>query len=199
MNYWFFCVYIQTINIPNSCCRWKYLIVDDVTPPQERQILAFRGVNLGTKRVLPLPYWDYVTKFHWGDLGPFKFSDYDTFESKEALVEEFGQINDSKQIVDLHTVLRTYHLWIVKEDAEKYLPPNEETLLKVALKPIQNTYYKEIYEKKTYFLFKGTKSGNANRLMNVMMELRKCCNKLFLIHGAEVRVLDYSASSGTHK
>ena len=36
-------------------------------------------------------------------------------------------------------------------------------------------------------------------IMNVMMELRKCCNKLFLIHAAEERILADAAASGPHK
>ena len=35
--------------------------------------------------------------------------------------------------------------------------------------------------------------------MNVMMDLRKCCNKLFLISGAEERILADSSVSGPHK
>ena len=34
--------------------------------------------------------------------------------------------------------------------------------------------------------------------MNVIMELRKYCNKPLLIHGAEERILDDAAESRTH-
>ena len=84
--------------------------MDEAAPPQEHQISAFRGVDLGTKRVLPPPYWDSVTEFHGRALGPLNFADSDTFESKEALVENFGQLTDAKQVSDLHTVLRPYLL-----------------------------------------------------------------------------------------
>ena len=127
------------------------------------------------------------------------FADSDTFESKEAFVEKFGQLTDAKQVSDLHTVLRPYLLRRVKEDVEKSLPPKEETILEVSLTPIQKTYYKAIYEKNTSFLFKGAKPGNAPSLMNVMMELRKCCNHPFLIRGAEERILADAAASGPQK
>ena len=68
---------------------------------------------------------------------------------------------------------------------EKSFPPKEETILEVALTPIQKTYYKAIHEKNTYFLFKGAKSGNAPSLVNVIMDIIKCCNQLFLIHEAK--------------
>ena len=38
------------------------------------------------------------------------FSDSDTFESKESLVEKFGQLTDANQIRDLYTLLRLYLL-----------------------------------------------------------------------------------------
>ncbi len=58
----------------------------------------------------------------------------------------------------------------------------------------QKTYYKAIYERNTSFLFKGSKPSNAPGLMNIMMELRKCCNHPFLIKGAEDRILHEAAS-----
>ena len=73
-------------------------------------------------------------------------------------------------------MLRPYLLRRVKEDVEKALPPKEETILEVTLTPIQKSFYKAIYEKNTSFLYKGAKANNAPSLMNVMMELRKCCN-----------------------
>ena len=94
----------------------------------------------------------------------------------------------------MHTVLRPYLLRRVKEDVEKSLPPKEETILEVTLTPIQKAYYKAIYEKNTAFLFKGSKPSNAPSLMNVMMELRKCCNHPFLIKGAEERIMTDSLS-----
>ena len=87
----------------------------------------------------------------------------------------------------------------MKEDEEKSLPPNEETVLEVSLTPIQNTYYKAIYEKNTSLIFKGSKPGDAPSLINFMMELRKFCNQPFLIHGAEERILADAVSSGPHK
>ena len=127
------------------------------------------------------------------------FSDPKTFGSKEEFVEKFGQLTDSKQVSELHSVLKPYLLRRVKEDVEKSLPPKEETILEVTLTPIQKTYYKAIYEKNTTFLFKGAKSGNAPSLMNVMMELRKCCNHPFLIKGAEERIMIDAATQEMKK
>ncbi len=122
------------------------------------------------------------------------FCNSSNFSSKEEFVEKFGQLSDSKQVSELHSVLKPYLLRRVKEDVEKSLPPKEETILEVALTPIQKNYYKAIYERNTSFLFKGSKPSNAPSLMNIMMELRKCCNHPFLIKGAEDRIMQDAAA-----
>jgi SNF2 family DNA or RNA helicase len=123
------------------------------------------------------------------------FCDPAGFGSKDDFTNKFGQLQDADQVANLHTVLRPYLLRRVKEDVEKALPPKEETILEVSLTPIQKQFYKAIYEKNTGFLFKGTKPSNAPSLMNVMMELRKCCNHPFLIRGAEDRIIDDAAEN----
>lgn len=123
------------------------------------------------------------------------FADPVAFGDKDAFVEKFGQLKDAKQVSDLHSMLKPYLLRRVKEDVEKSLPPKEETILEVTLTPVQKKYYKAIYEKNTAFLFKGAKPSNAPSLMNVMMELRKCCNHPFLIRGVEDRILHDAADS----
>ena len=82
---------------------------------------------------------------------------------------------------------------------DNYLPSKEQTIPDVAFIPIQNTYYKAIYENNTSFLFKGSKPGNAPSLMNVMMDVRKCYNQLFLICGADKCILSDAAAGGPHK
>jgi SNF2 family DNA or RNA helicase len=109
-------------------------------------------------------------------------------------LEKFGELTTAEQVNDLHALLKPYLLRRVKEDVEKSLPPKEETILEVSLTPIQKKYYKAIYERNTAFLYKGTKPSNAPSLMNVMMELRKCCNHPYLVRGAEDRILADAAN-----
>ncbi|KAL7487630.1 hypothetical protein ACHAW6_013214 [Cyclotella cf. meneghiniana] len=123
------------------------------------------------------------------------FCDPISFGSKDEFTAKFGQLTDASQVASLHTILRPYLLRRVKEDVEKALPPKEETILEVTLTPIQKSFYKAIYEKNTAFLYKGAKANNAPSLMNVMMELRKCCNHPFLIRGAEDRIIGDAATT----
>ena len=55
----------------------------------------------------------------------------------------------------------------------------------------QKRYYRAILERNFTFLVKGTASASSlPSLMNIMMELRKCCNHPFLINGAEERIIN---------
>jgi len=127
------------------------------------------------------------------------FANPSAFTDRHDFLEKFGQMTGANQVNELHNLLRPYLLRRVKEDVEKSLPPKEETVLEVSLTPIQKAYYKAIYERNTSFLFKGAKANNAPSLMNVMMELRKCCNHPFLIKGAEDRILADAATKQSEK
>ena len=74
---------------------------------------------------------------------------------------------------------------------EKNLPPKEEIIIEVPLMAMQKQYYKAILEKNGAFLSRGfSGKGAGPSLMNVAMELRKCCNHPYLITGAEDALCD---------
>ncbi|RHY28112.1 hypothetical protein DYB32_006249 [Aphanomyces invadans] len=111
------------------------------------------------------------------------FLDAEKFQSVTAFSERFGDLKDSAQVENLHTELKPFLLRRMKEDVEKSLAPKEETIIEVELTVFQKQYYRAIYEKNSEFLA----VPHAPSLMNVVMELRKCCNHPFLIQGAEER------------
>merc|ERR1711968_42713 len=77
----------------------------------------------------------------------------------------------------------------VKEDVAKDIPPKEETIIDVELTTIQKQYYRAIFEKNHGFLMQTTKGG-LPKLMNIQMELRKCCNHPYLISGVEEKEME---------
>lgn len=115
------------------------------------------------------------------------FLDSNKFSSKEIFLDSFGELTNSAQVERLHTELKPYLLRRMKEDVEKSLAPKEETIIEVELTVLQKQYYRAIYEKNTDFLSRGSKKGDTPSLMNVLMELRKCCNHPFLVQGVEER------------
>jgi len=172
-----------------SKIRWRALVVDEahrLKNPKSRLFADLAAVPRDYCLLLTGTPLANATEELWALL---HFADKSAFESKDEFLEKFGQLTDADQVKELHTVLKPYLLRRMKEDVEKSLPPKEETILEVSLTPVQKKFYKAIYERNTSFLFKGSKPSNAPSLMNVMMELRKCCNHPYLVRGAEERIL----------
>ena len=178
-----------------SKIQWKALIVDEAHRLKNIKSKLFEDLMSVPREfclLLTGTPLQNSTEELWALL---HFCDPISFASRDEFIGKFGQLQDAEQVANLHTVLRPYLLRRVKEDVEKALPPKEETILEVSLTPIQKQFYKAIYDRNTAFLFKGAKPSNAPSLMNVVMELRKCCNHPFLIRGAEDRIIDDAAEN----
>lgn len=104
---------------------------------------------------------------------PSKFPSWPDFE------EEHGD-SANKGYSNLHKQLEPYLLRRVKKDVEKSLPSKTEQLLRVEMTSIQKQYYKWILTKNYKALAKGLK-GSLSGFVNIMMELKKCCNHASLI------------------
>jgi hypothetical protein len=103
----------------------------------------------------------------------------------DNFLQEFGELKEAAQVKSLHSLLKPYLLRRMKEDVEKSLAPKEETIIEVELTRIQKKYYKAILERNFEHLRGGGSSKNLPSLLNIMMELRKCCNHPFLVKGVE--------------
>lgn len=79
-------------------------------------------------------------------------------------------------------VLRPFLLRRLKSDVEKGLPPKKETILKVGMSQMQKQYYRALLQKDLEVVNAG---GERKRLLNIAMQLRKCCNHPYLFQGAE--------------
>ncbi|CAL8099894.1 unnamed protein product [Calicophoron daubneyi] len=122
--------------------------------------------------------------------GLLNFLEPEKFSCATTFVAEYGDLKTEEQVENLKALLKPMMLRRLKEDVEKSLAPKEETIIEVELTNIQKKYYRAIMERNFAFLCKGSTSTNAPNLMNVMMELRKCCNHPFLIKGAEETILE---------
>ena len=114
-------------------------------------------------------------------LEPLEFDDYEEFE------ERYGNLEGHEQVKELQELIRPYMLRRLKGDVEKSIPPLDETLIDIELTTMQKRYYRAIYEKNMKWLRKGCTKSTVPRLVNVEMELRKCCNHPFLVSGAEMK------------
>merc|ERR1719515_492164 len=91
---------------------------------------------------------------------------------------------DQKQDVvkQLHRLLRPFLLRRLKVEVEKSLPPKRETILKVGMSEMQRKWYTQVMQKDLDVI---NGSGERSRLLNIVMQLRKCCNHPYLFQGAE--------------
>lgn len=115
---------------------------------------------------------------------PAKFPDLEKFQAR------FGTIKTQEQVEHLQKRIAPHLLRRVKEDVATDIPPKEETIIDVELTTMQKQYYRAIFEHNHAFLMQNTKGNNTLRLMNIQMELRKCCNHPFLINGVEIKEMD---------
>lgn len=113
------------------------------------------------------------------------YIDYDKFGDPTDFLDKFGDLKDAAQVEELHKMLKPYLLRRMKENVEKSIAPKEETIIEVELTTIQKKYYRAIYEKNFQFLNRGTTTNNVPSLLNIMIQLRKCCNHPYLIEGVE--------------
>ncbi|XP_075063814.1 chromodomain-helicase-DNA-binding protein 2 isoform X2 [Mixophyes fleayi] len=101
------------------------------------------------------------------------------FEYWEDFEDEHGKGRDNGY-QSLHKVLEPYLLRRVKKDVEKSLPAKVEQILRVEMCVQQKQYYKWILTRNYKALTKGTR-GSTSGFLNIVMELKKCCNHCFLI------------------
>lgn len=112
----------------------------------------------------------------------------DVFGDAEAFDQWFsGQGEDQDTVVQqLHRILRPFLLRRVKADVEKSLLPKKEINLYIGMSDMQVKWYKKILEKDIDAVNgAGGKRESKTRLLNIVMQLRKCCNHPYLFEGAE--------------
>ena len=87
-------------------------------------------------------------------------------------------------ITMLHKMLRPFLLRRLKADVEKSLLPKKEITIYVGLSKMQKQWYKKLLTKDIDLLNSSGK-GERMRLLNILMQLRKCTNHPYLFDGAE--------------
>lgn len=177
-------VAIKDISILSKI-RWRCLIVDEahrLKNQSSRLVEQLRSLRRDHCVLLTGTPLQNKTEELWALLN---FLDPRSFPSVSDFLEKFGDLHEAQQVADLHKMLKPYLLRRVKEDVEKALPPKEETIIEVELTPVQKQWYRAIYERNTTFLNRSGNPHNIPNLMNVMMELRKCCNHPYLNNGVE--------------
>ncbi|XP_007564441.1 chromodomain-helicase-DNA-binding protein 4a isoform X2 [Poecilia latipinna] len=162
---------------------WACLVVDEAHRLKNNQSKFFRVLNnypLQHKLLLTgTPLQNNLEElFHL-----LNFLTPERFNNLEVFLEEFADIAKEDQIKKLHDMLGPHMLRRLKADVFKHMPSKTELIVRVELSPMQKKYYKFILTKNFEAL--NTKGGgNQVSLLNVVMDLKKCCNHPYLFPAA---------------
>uniref|UniRef100_A0A8C2JUM6 SWI/SNF related, matrix associated, actin dependent regulator of chromatin, subfamily a, member 5 n=1 Tax=Cyprinus carpio TaxID=7962 RepID=A0A8C2JUM6_CYPCA len=157
--------------------NWRYLVIDEAHRiKNEKSKLSEIVREFKTTNRLLLTGTPLQNNLHelWALLN---FLLPDVFNSSEDFDSWFDTNNclgDTKLVERLR----------IKADVEKSLLPKKETKMYIGLSKMQREWYTKILMKDIDILNSAGKMDKM-RLLNVLMQLRKCCNHPYLFDGAE--------------
>jgi SWI/SNF-related matrix-associated actin-dependent regulator of chromatin subfamily A member 5 len=168
--------------------NWRYIVIDEAHRIKNEKsklseiIREFKSTNRLLLTGTPLQ-----NNLHelWALLN---FLLPDVFNSSDDFDAWFNTNNclvgDNSLVERLHGVLRPFLLRRLKSEVEKKLPPKKETKIYVGLSRMQREWYTKILMK-DIDIVNGAGKMDKMRLLNILMQLRKCANHPYLFDGAE--------------
>lgn len=166
--------------------HWRYIIIDEAHRIKNENSRLSQVVRLlKTNYRMLITGTPLQNNLHelWALLNfllPEVFSSAEKFDEWFLMGET--KEGEAEVVQQLHKVLRPFLLRRLKSDVEKSLPPKKETILKIGMSEMQRKYYAALLQKDMDAVTGG---ADRSRLLNIVMQLRKCCNHPYLFQGAE--------------
>ncbi|XP_031676108.1 chromodomain-helicase-DNA-binding protein 1-like, partial [Oncorhynchus kisutch] len=166
--------------------KWKVLVVDEAHRLKNQNSLLhkilmefsldFRVLLTGT------PIQNNLTELY--SLLSFIQPSLFPTDQTEDFTSTYNQVQTQPTLAsDLQRVLQPFLLRRVKAEVAADLPMKTEILMYHGLSALQKRYYKAILMKDLYAF--GNEQGNKTRLLNILMQLRKCVDHPYLFDGVE--------------
>ncbi|XP_019771099.2 chromodomain-helicase-DNA-binding protein Mi-2 homolog isoform X1 [Dendroctonus ponderosae] len=176
----------ELVSIDSACLAsidWAVLVVDEAHRLKSNQSKFFKilsSYSIQYKLLLTgTPLQNNLEElFHLLNfLNAQKFDDLQTFQN------EFADISKEDQVKKLHEMLGPHMLRRLKTDVLKSMPSKSEFIVRVELSPMQKKYYKYILTR-NFEALNPKGGGQQVSLLNIMMDLKKCCNHPYLFPAA---------------
>ena len=163
---------------------WQILVIDEAHRLKSNQSKFFK-----TLQEYPIKYKVLLTGtplqnnleelFHLLNfLRPQDFNDLNHF------LQEFSDLSKDDQVKKLHDLLGPHLLRRLKADVLKSFPSKTELFVRIDMSPIQKKYYKLVLTK-NYEALQSRQGGGHQSLLNIVMQLKKCCNHPYLLQVAQ--------------
>lgn len=167
--------------------RWQYLVIDEGHRIKNENALFSQRVREfhSTSRLL-LTGTPLQNNLHelWALLN---FLLPDVFNSSEDFDEWFNTnscLGDETLVGRLHGVLKPLLLRRLKSEVEANLLPKKEVNIYVGLSKLQREWYRKLLLNDVEIVT-GFGTTSKMRLLNIVMQLRKCVNHPYLFDGVE--------------
>ncbi|XP_053435903.1 probable global transcription activator SNF2L1 isoform X3 [Nycticebus coucang] len=167
--------------------HWRYLVIDEAHRIKNEKsklseiVREFKSTNRLLLTGTPLQNNLHELWALLNFLLPDVFNSADDFDS---WFDTKNCLGDQKLVERLHAVLKPFLLRRIKTDVEKSLPSKKEVKIYLGLSKMQREWYTKILMKDIDVLNSAGKMDKM-RLLNILMQLRKCCNHPYLFDGAE--------------
>eukprot|EP00916_Digyalum_oweni_P013637 GHVL01022403.1.p1 GENE.GHVL01022403.1~~GHVL01022403.1.p1 ORF type:complete len:795 (+),score=153.47 GHVL01022403.1:24-2408(+) len=167
--------------------KWNYLIVDEAHRIKN-DVSVFskvvRKIKCRNRLLLTGTPLQNSVKELWALLN---FIMPSSFQSAEQFMTLFDvstmQENHRDEVLKvLHRILKPFMLRRLKADVEHRIPPKKELYIFIGMPIQQKELYSRILKGEKYAF---TQRGRRDALLNVLMQLRKCCNHPYLFVGQE--------------
>ncbi|KAK0042721.1 SWI/SNF-related matrix-associated actin-dependent regulator of chromatin subfamily A member 5-like [Biomphalaria glabrata] len=167
--------------------NWRYIVIDEAHRIKNEKsklseiVREFKSTNRLLLTGTPLQNNLHELWALLNFLLPDVFNNSEDFDAWFTANKCFG---DQELVERLHAVLRPFLLRRIKSDVEKKLLPKKETKVFIGLSKMQRELYTKILMK-DIDIVNGAGRSDKMRLLNILMQLRKCCNHPYLFDGME--------------